>query len=451
MIGSLRRLLLFILFLALSMLLPVGLAQAQTPGQPDLKKAEELIRSGRAEEAWKLLSPHEFDLAGREDFDYLLGVAALDSGRADRATLVFERVLAINPEHAAARLDMARAYFALGDYQRSRGEFEQVMLNDDTPPAAKQTIERYLSAIEERAPSQRTRLSGYVEASIGRDSNLNSATASSSIYVPLFNTSFTLGSSSVKAADNFFSAGGGAELTHAIAAGMNLFAGVDAKQRVHRNWDVYDNRSVDYRAGLQLTHNKDTARISLGRNDYELDNERYRRIGSFGIEVRHAADAQTQYLGFAQVSEIKYLQDGTASYSSTQTIAGAGMVKSLGGSGNPIVFGSLFAGDDMATRRRGDGDRYIFGLRAGYQRSLRDRLDAYATLSMQYSDYKRFNPLFQEFRKETQYDLALGLNWRMEHDWALKPLLTYTRSDSNFQVYDFDRLELSLTLRKDFR
>ena len=56
-----------------------------------------------------------------------------------------------------------------------------------------------------------------------------------------------------------------------------------------------------------------------------------------------------------------------------------------------------------------------------------------------------------DFRKETQYDLGLGLNWRFQRDWSLKPQLTYTRSDSNFRVYDYDRYELMLTLRKDFR
>ena len=443
------RIVLFLSFLTMSMLVPAGLALAQ--GQPDLVRAEALIRGGKAEEAWKQLSPREFELAGREDYDYLLGVAALDSGRADRATLVFERVLAVNPDHAAARLDMARAYFALGDFQRSRAEFEQMLQHEDTPPPARQTIERYLAAIEERAPGRGTRLTGYVEASLGRDSNINNATATSSIFVPLFNTNFTLGSSSVKAADNFASLGGGAELTHVLSGGFSLFAGVDLKQRALRDWDVYNSRSVDYRGGFQAVHDKDTFRLTVGRNDYDLDNTKYRRIGSLGMELRHAADAQTQVIGFAQVSEIKYLQDSTASYGSAQTIAGLGLVRSLEGSGNPIVFGSVYAGDDIATRNRGDGDRDIFGLRGGYQRSLRGDLDVYATLSAQYSGYKRFNPLFQEYRKDTQYDLGLGFNWRFQKDWLLKPQLTYTRSDSNFQVYDYNRHELSLTLRRDFQ
>lgn len=445
------RILLFLGFLVLSILVPLGLAQAQAPKQVDLKHAEALIRAGKAEKAWKLLSPYEFELAGQEDFDYFLGVAALDSGRADRATLVFERILAVNPDHAAARLDMARAYYALGDFQRAKGEFEQVSRREDTPPAARNTIDRYLAAIAERTSERGTRLTGYLEAILGRDSNLNTATAGNTIYVPLFNTNFTLGPNSQRAADNFLAFGGGAELTHALSGGFSLIAGIDLKQRIHRNWDTYDSGSTDFRAGIQSVHDRDTFRLTIGRNEYSLDHANYRRIGSLGLELRHAADARTQVIAFGQASEILYLQDSSQAYSSDQFMAGIGLVRSLELSGNPLVFGSLYYGDDTATRNRADGDRSIFGARVGFQRPLRDDLDVFASLSLQKSNYMSENILFRETRKETQYDIGLGLNWRFRTDWLLRPLLTYTRSDSNFKIYDYDRTEFSLTLRKDFR
>mgnify|MGYP001194030965 FL=1 len=39
------RIILFLGFLVLSVLVPVGLAQAQTPVQPDLQRAESLVRA----------------------------------------------------------------------------------------------------------------------------------------------------------------------------------------------------------------------------------------------------------------------------------------------------------------------------------------------------------------------------------------------------------------------
>ena len=85
-----------------------------------LLDADALIKSGKPDEAYSLLEPFEFERSGEVRFDYLLGVAALDSGKPDKATLAFERVLLVDPDFAGARMDMARAYYQLGDLQRAR-------------------------------------------------------------------------------------------------------------------------------------------------------------------------------------------------------------------------------------------------------------------------------------------------------------------------------------------
>ena len=92
-----------------------------------LADAEALMKAGKPDLAYKLLEPFEFDRSGEVRFDYLIGIAALDSGKPDKATLAFERVLAEDPNYAGARLDMARAYYQLGDIQRAKTEFEMVL------------------------------------------------------------------------------------------------------------------------------------------------------------------------------------------------------------------------------------------------------------------------------------------------------------------------------------
>lgn len=150
-----------------------------------MTQARTLLEAGRPVQAYEILAAREFEFAGNTDYDHLLGIAALDAGRPDRATLALERVLAAQPDFAGARLDIARAYFAMGDMQRARSEFETVA-KQSPPPAARATIDRYLKAIDERTETRRTRLSGYVDGALGKDSNVNNATAQSQLYVPLF-------------------------------------------------------------------------------------------------------------------------------------------------------------------------------------------------------------------------------------------------------------------------
>src|SRR5688572_20406570 len=110
-----------------------GTGLSQALDNPVLGKAEALLRAGKAGDAWQLLSPLEAQHAGQPDFDYLLGIAALESARPNRATFILERVITVNPGHLAARLEMARAYFALGDFERAEREFNLIL--KASPPA----------------------------------------------------------------------------------------------------------------------------------------------------------------------------------------------------------------------------------------------------------------------------------------------------------------------------
>ena len=51
-----------------------------------LRQADGLIKNGKAVDAYKLLG-HEGDYSGEIGYDYLLGIAALDSGKPDRAII----------------------------------------------------------------------------------------------------------------------------------------------------------------------------------------------------------------------------------------------------------------------------------------------------------------------------------------------------------------------------
>ena len=133
---------------ALMFCVPASAAEQATPA--DLTQAEALVREGRAAAAYALLQPKEADSAGDPDFDYWLGISALESGRPDKASIALERVLIVNPDFAAARLDLARAYFALNDYERARLEFKTV-LEQDPPESARETIQRYMAEMDTRA------------------------------------------------------------------------------------------------------------------------------------------------------------------------------------------------------------------------------------------------------------------------------------------------------------
>jgi len=86
-------------------------------------KAKGLLAAGKGAEAYQLLEPAESARAGNVEFDFLLGLAALESGQNTRAVFALERVLAMDPNNVRARAEIARAYLALGETQTAAQEF----------------------------------------------------------------------------------------------------------------------------------------------------------------------------------------------------------------------------------------------------------------------------------------------------------------------------------------
>jgi hypothetical protein len=126
---------------------------------------------GNAKAAYAELAPLQDKLTGQPEFDYLLGVAALDSGRNDEAIIAFECVLALVPNHAGAQMDLARAYYASGSYDLAEAAFQK--LEQAKPPTpVQQVIGRYLEAIRGRNQQTTAGWIGFGELGIGYDSNI---------------------------------------------------------------------------------------------------------------------------------------------------------------------------------------------------------------------------------------------------------------------------------------
>lgn len=419
---------------------------------PDLKEAEALVRSGKAAQALQLLQPHEDARAGSIAFDYLLGIAFLEAGRADRATIALERALIVNPNHAGARLDLARAYFALGDMARARSEFN-IVLAQNPPDSARATIQAYLARIDQGGAPGGTRATGYLEVTAGRDSNANNATGQGQIYVPVFGFNLQLAPTSQRTSDNFLSLGGGGELTHALNEKTSLYAGADARFRLHHHRaEAFDNNQFDARGGVQHALDaQNVIRFGAAYQQYYLDTAYYRSTWALSGEWRHMFSSTQQLSVFGIYNRVRYQDDAQIANDTNLTLLGAGWTQVLDQSRRLVVSASGFGGYERDVGQRIDGDRKLVGARAGGQIGWGDHREVFATTGVQWSGFQSKNLLFNEQRTDKQFDAALGVVWRIDRDWQLKPQLTYTRNWSNIDINSYSRYEVSATLRRDFK
>ena len=124
--------------------------------EDQLGQAQTLLESGDAAAAYTILKALEPDRAGETGFDYLFGIAALDSGNPLDAIFALERVVDGDPTNGPARGELARAYLVLGETDNAQDEFARVLAMD-LPDEARETIDRYMSNIEIFHDRTRTR------------------------------------------------------------------------------------------------------------------------------------------------------------------------------------------------------------------------------------------------------------------------------------------------------
>lgn len=415
-----------------------------------LREADALINNGKPSEAYSLLLPLDFEYSGNTRFDYLLGIAALDSGHADKATLAFERVLAVDPNFAGARLDMARAYFKLGDMARAKTEFDEVM-KQNPPEAARATIQKYLAAIDAKMHALDSNITAYLETAFGHDTNANTATSQTLIPIPaLGNLPITLSSTSRQSADDYLGFNGGANITQPVNQTTALYAGIDARQRSYLTINDFNSATANVNAGGVFTlGQKDSLKVGVQGGTYYLYTAHYFDNAGYNGEWRHVFSPSNQMTVFAQQVGYRF-QDPNGNQRFDQEMQGASWMHVMK-DGKSMLFASLFHGQEYdVTRRRPDGGKILNGLRIGGQYVWNDKVEVFANTGFTDGYYSRANVFFLNTRHDTLTDATIGTAWHWTKQWILRPQVAWSSNQSNLAIYSYDRTDASVTLRRDF-
>ncbi len=421
-----------------------------------LRDADVLLKSGKPAEAYALLEPLEFDHAGETRFDYLIGIAALDSGKPDKATFAFERVLAVDPGFAAARLDLARAYYQLGDLPRARTEFSAT-LTQNPSAAARSTVQKYLDAIDAQQAGGRTRFSAYIGGALGRDSNINYSTGQSRILVDSFSlsTPVTLDPNNVKTADNYYAVGAGGEINHGLNDNWGLYAGGDLRKRSNQSHSQFNALGLDGRVGIMYETRTNRLRVGVLTSQYSLGSTRnYDTTGLKG-EWRHTLSPANQINVLAQQVQYRFAEPAMQPNDFDQQAMGLGWLHALA-DGKSSLSGSLFYGTEKdvppaTTTPSPNGTKHFQGVRITAQAALNERTHLFASTGIQSAAYDKTNTRFLRQRNDRFRDMTVGANWHWDKEWTLLPQLSYSENNSNIVIYSYDRTDVSLTIRRDFR
>lgn len=447
-------------------LLNAPLAHAAEPAKTNLpplaafQQAKHLMRDGQAARAYQLLEVLEFEHAGDTDFDYLIGIAALDSGKADQATLALERVLAREPNLAGARLDMARAWYLLGDFERSRQQL-QWLEQQNPPEMAHEMIKQLRAAIaDNEKKALRTRRWGhYLEAGTGFDDNVTSvvndftAAVRDTYDLPGFEPT----GSSIKRSSSTLFVQGGLDVSQNLGQGWSADASLDARGRALPRSQRYSSAQLDARGALQYKRDLNQWRMGLNLQQYwqetDTPNANRRSVGMFGQWLRNLGDSDQ--LSFTLAASRQRYPDISSNDGDAYNLSGV-WLHQYQGSWKPVLLTTLSAGREHAKHLLFNGatnDKQSLILRLFAQITPQQDVDIFGAISYtQRSDRSEYarSPLIANGRDDIA-DLNLGGIWHFKPDWSLHAQWVHGRTDSNIAINQYRRNEVSLALRCQFQ
>ena len=443
----------------------VALAPAAFADDPALERAKQMLASGNAKGAYEELVPVQDRLSGMPEFDYVFGVAALDSGHIDEAIIAFERVLALVPNHAGAQMDLARAYYAAGSYDLAEAAFLRLR-SENPPPAAQEAIARYLDAIAARKRQTQPGWTAFGELGIGYDSNITGVPNDfGAAALQSFNLAgFEPTGNSVKRAAAFVQGAAGAEYSYPLSRGWSLFAGGEARGRAYHKETDFNLVSLEGHFGGALNEGVNQYRATLGYSPYwqegaapgepKITNDR--RIGGLNLDWKHSIDTKTQAGIGVQLNAIRFPDNKFEDFD--QVLFSASYLKAFERPGVPLVYLTGFVTDDKAKVDFDDGaggttnkSKNLYGARSYVQYSLAPKVEIFNGLAL---IVRRDKEAFArsttvEKGRDVYGEILLGGSWRFRDACALRLQYVFSRNSSNIDIYDFNRHEVSSNIRCD--
>lgn len=437
------RLLLGLLFLALAA------PAMSSEGEDQIKTLVQLVESGQFHRAFDIADANQNRL-GEAEFDFLYGLAALETGRYGVALLAFERVRAARPGDQYAWLQMGRALFHLGEVDRAQAEFAALAAEAKEPLASR--VKSWHDLAAERVAERRGRKRYYVELGLAHDSNVNGGLDGGGVDLSKYGFGhFHPRGDQVAVSDNRLEAAGGGEYSRLIGPGKTAFAGVDANQQLHLNAGEYNQTGIGAYAGLAWLRGGQQWRLIGSSHLLAVDFHTHRNTIGVTGEWSAPLDSRRGVSAYGQFTRFDYTSAGGGERDSNLLGVGGGYRHALGFSGRPTI--SLVGGYalDRNAKGRDDYSRNILSLNGGASITPMPRLRVGVNQTFIISNYDAADRALGDTRKDNLQLLTVHGNYALRDRLALRGELALTRNDSNIDLFDYERKLLSFKLRYDFR
>ncbi|MCY4320251.1 MAG: porin family protein [Alphaproteobacteria bacterium] len=281
-----------------------------------LSRARSLMDGGRHMDAVGILGPLVQGRVIQADALFLYGLAALEASQQqaglpddtrtsllDQAIASFHAMLVQAPGLVRVRLELARAFFAKGEYGLAGSHFERVLAGDP-PDAVAANVRGFLDRIRSRG-----RWSYKGGFALAPDNNIGGTSNERTIYI--FDLPFERDIEELTTSGVGVSAWGGAEYQHPLGEDLRLRSGAEAARRDYKG-SRFDQLFVAGHVGPRVFLNRDThASVLASVQQRWLGSAPDHRALGARVEAGHRVSRSVSVSGRASWHDRRYrVRDG---------------------------------------------------------------------------------------------------------------------------------------------
>ncbi|MDH5355678.1 MAG: surface lipoprotein assembly modifier [Gammaproteobacteria bacterium] len=412
----------------------------------DLNQLKSLFDTGQILQAYEYASKEALNYEGDPSFDYYYGIAAIDTGHASEGVFALNRVLALEPDNHAARLELARGYFILEEYLRAEQEFETV-LGNNPPEDVANRIDAYLEAINAKKGRFSTTHSAFLELGFGNDSNANSGPDISSYDIGLI--TIPLDPASQAQEDDFSQLSLSYKVTTPTSPGTLYFLSLKADLHSNSEHTEFDTATFTFDTGFEFLHAQNSYTFDLIAQQFNLDGEDYRFLTGLHGSWRHNLTQQSSLHSFLQFAQLEF--EGQEQRDADTLSLGTTYARKFNVAFSPVFVVGAYVSQDQAKQdseiARQSTERDYYGMRLASILGLSENISAQLSINYQTSEYGLADTISGQIREDDYVSTVLNFDWRIARDWHLSAITNVTENTSNNTLFEYDRTLFSLNLQ----
>jgi hypothetical protein len=262
---------------------------------------------------------------------------------------------------------------------------------------------------------------------------------------------------------------GGMDFTRKVneEKGVSLFAGADVKKRVYNTVSLNNNANLDLRGGVSVARGENIYRVTTtyGKylaNGFVSDSNSNRNTAGISTEWKRSFGERNQMTWSLQYSQPRYEVESSKNQDTNQLTLSTSWLHIFEGEKTPLVFVNLSRSYDRALRNinatsTSNNSRTGTSLMAHSQFTPLTNIDFFLSggLSLRHdvSPNARsitLGTISDVYGQDVTQNSSVGVTARPWAKWTIKGTIAWTRNLSNLELYKYQKLDSSISLRRDF-